>query len=241
VRTSSSSFARRKTRCFSVNTLSESDCMMSKSECSWESSRSWCTLSRSAFSFFMIVATWRSSSRRWLMQIRREYQNWLRKKSSTWDDWRKSFSTKTNKSASCWNSSSSRRSTQSFNDISSETTKFTRARDFFVTAKSSNATIADDMITSKISVSESQNAIDAKSQSIRKASVRCSSSKQNAQYVKNLMKLETDIVAHVSRRWRRRNRRQTTTSHSILSSRRSSDSLSCSVHHSSKLISHPAV
>jgi hypothetical protein len=52
---------------------------------------------------------------------------------------------------------------QSFNDISSETKKFTLAKDFFVIAKSSNATIADDMITSKINVFRSQNAIDAKS------------------------------------------------------------------------------
>jgi hypothetical protein len=83
---------------------------------------------------------------------RREYQNWLRKKLSTWNDWRKSFSTKMNKLMLCWNSSSSRRSTQSFNDISSETTKFTRAKDFFVIAKSSNVIIVDDMITSKINV-----------------------------------------------------------------------------------------
>jgi hypothetical protein len=86
----------------------------------------------------------------------------------TWNDWRKSFSTKTSKSASCWISFSLRRSTQSFNDILFETTKFTRAKDFFVTAKSSNATIVDDMITSKINVFRFQNAINAKNQIIKK-------------------------------------------------------------------------
>jgi hypothetical protein len=82
----------------------------------------------------------------------------------------------------------------------SETTKFTRAKDFFVTAKSSNATIADDMITSKINVFRSQNAIDAKSQIIKKAFVKCSSSEQNAQYVKNFMMFETRTVAYVNKR-----------------------------------------
>jgi hypothetical protein len=216
---------------------------MSKSKCSWKSSKFWCILSELIFSFFMMIATWRSSSRRWLMQIRREYQNWLRKKLSTWNDWRKSFSTKTNKSASCWNSSSSKRSTQSFNDISSETTKFIRARDSFVTAKSSNATIVDDTIASKINVFRSQNAIDAKSQIIKKAFVRCSSSEQNAQYVKSLMMLETRTVAYVNKRWRRRDRRKLMKSHSFLSSkcRRRSDSSSCFVHHFSKFIFHSAV
>jgi hypothetical protein len=226
---------------FFFNIFNESDCMMSKLKCSWKSSRFWCILSKSTFSFFMMIATWRSSSKRWLMQIRREYQNWLRKKLFTWNDWRKSFSTKTNKSTSCWNSFSSRRSTQLFNDISSETTKFTHAKDFFVTAKSNNVTIADDMITSKINVFRLQNAIDAKSQNIKKTFVRCSSSKQNAQYVKNLMKLEARTVAHVNKRWRRQNRRKSTTFHFILSSRRRSNQLSCSVFSFSRLIFHSAV
>jgi hypothetical protein len=73
-------------------------------------------------------------------------------------------------------------------------------RDFFVIAKSSNAIIADDMITSKINVFRSQNAINAKNQSIKKAFVKYSSSKQNAQYVKSFMKLETNIVAHVNKK-----------------------------------------
>jgi hypothetical protein len=34
-----------------------------------------------------------------LMQIRPEYSNWRWKKLSSWNDWRKSFSTKMNKSA----------------------------------------------------------------------------------------------------------------------------------------------
>ncbi len=89
---------------------------------------------------------------------------------------------------------------QSFNDISSETKKFTLAKDFFVIAKSSNATIADDMITSKINVFRSQNAIDAKNQNIKKAFVKCSSSKLNAQYVKNFMTLEINTVAHVNKK-----------------------------------------
>jgi hypothetical protein len=146
-----------------------------------------------------------------------------------------------NKSTWCWNSFSSRRSTQSFKNISFETKKFTFAKDFFVTAKSSNATIIDDMITSKINVFRFHNAINAKNQNIKKTFVKCSSSKLNAQYVKNFMTFETDIVAHINKRWKRRNRRKSTTFHSFLSSRRRSNSLSCFVRNLLRFISRSTV
>ncbi len=93
------SFVKRKTWCFCVNILNESDDMMSRSKCSLKFSKFWCIRSKSILSLFMTIAAWRSSSRRWLMQIRPEYSNWRWKKLSSWNDWRKSFSTKMNKSA----------------------------------------------------------------------------------------------------------------------------------------------
>ncbi len=127
---------------------------------------------------------------------------------------------------------------QSFNDILFETTKFTRAKDFFVIAKSSNVIIIDDIITFKINVFRFHNAIDAKNQIIKKTFVKCSSSKQNSQYVKNFMMLEARIVAHINKRWKRRNRRKSTKSHFILSSKRRSNSLLYFVRFFSKFIFH---
>jgi hypothetical protein len=78
-------------------------------------------------------------------------------------------------------------------------------RNFFVTQKSSNATIVDDTITLKINVFRSQSAIDARNSNIRKTFVKCSTSKQNAQYAKNFTKLEADIVAFVKRKRKKKN------------------------------------
>jgi hypothetical protein len=119
--------------------------------------------------------------------------------------------------------------------------EFTLVKVFFVTAKSSNVTIVDDIITSKINVFRSSNAIDAKNQNIKKEFIKCSSSEQNAQFMKNLMKFETRIVAYVNRRRRDRDRRESTTCHFISSSRRRSDSLSCSALNLLKCISYSAV
>jgi hypothetical protein len=110
--------------------------------------RFWCTRYESRIWISKARKTALELSRFWLRRTLYEFRNYLLlKQLFTWDESRKPFSRKTIKSASCWNSSLSRRSTRSFDVISCETTRRTSASAWFVITRLSNAITAEFTIT----------------------------------------------------------------------------------------------